>query len=103
MYTLFATLGAVLVLIAVCITRSPPRGSLPAAFPEMRSGCRSPAAPAWAAVDQKGPQRRPRRSAHDNKPLAPFVIRNHGERSADEIRPRPLRSQDPPYSIGGAL
>src|SRR6202023_180194 len=103
MYTLFATFGAVPVLIAVCITRSPPEGSLQGASPEMRSRRRGPAVPASAAVDRKGPQRRPRRSAHDNRPPAPFVIRSHGERSADEIRLRPRRSRDPPYSKGGAL
>src|SRR5690348_106467 len=102
MYTLFAKFGAVLVVIAVCVT-TPPGGSLRAASREMRSGPRGPAAPASAAADRKALRRHLRRSAHDNIPPAPFVIRNRGERSADEIRLRPLRSQDPPCSIGGAL
>src|SRR5260370_29644850 len=101
MYTLFATSGDAIVLIAVCIIRSPPGGSLPAASPEMWSERRGPAVPASAAVDRKGPQRRPRRSAHDNRPPTPFVIRNHGERPSDEIRLRPRRARDQPYSIGG--
>src|SRR5436305_3122550 len=102
MYTRLATFRAVLVIISVCVTLSPPRGLLPGAPAEKRSGRWDPAVPASAAADRKGPRLGPRRSAHDNIPRAPFVIRNHGERWADEIRPRPRRSPDPPCSIGAA-
>src|SRR5271165_5242666 len=103
MYTRFVTLGAVLVLmvIAVCVIRLPPAGSLGAPPHGIRSERRDAAVPASAAADRKGPRRRLRRFAHDNSSPAPFGIRNRGERSVDGIRPRLRRSRDPPYSTGG--
>src|SRR5438045_518272 len=102
MYTRLATFRAVLVVISVCVTLSPPRGLLPGASAEKRSGRWDPAVPASAAADRKEPRPHPRRSAHDNNPRAPFMIRSHGEKWADEIRPRPRRSRDPPCSIDAA-
>src|SRR5260370_24733370 len=103
MYTLFAKFRAVLVVTSVCVTPSPPGISLQGAPPEIRTGRLGPAVPASAAADRKEPRRGLRRSVHDNIPPTPFVIRNHAERSADEIRPPPPRFRDPPYPIGGVL
>src|SRR5260370_34842786 len=103
MYTLFASFRAVLGVTSVCVPPSPPGISLQGAPPEIRSGRLGPAVPASAAADRKEPRRGLRRSVHDNIPPTPFVIRNHAERSADEIRPRPRPVRDPPHPRGRVL